>query len=228
MRSFLAASKPHLIHSHSKQSITASDDYYYSLSSGESSNDGSATIRQYQTPPLHMSSPVASSDALRPDASISSIVLVKQSPPTIRPASSGAVRFAQESTTHEEKSPPASEAVSASKTLPDLDASPTTPGVDDTPYIRFAIDQLTRDEELLGSRIQRAPSEESYPVDRIISDEGLGYFGHDRQPSRDGKRSSDQDMNSPDPPCKCRCHEYKSAPPNRPHSRCITSPGPNK
>lgn len=28
----------------------------------------------------------------------------------------------------------------------------TTPGVDDTPYIRFAIDQLTRDEEIRGTR----------------------------------------------------------------------------
>lgn len=34
----------------------------------------------------------------------------------------------------------------------DRDGSPTTPGQDDTPYIRFAIDQLTRDEEVRGSR----------------------------------------------------------------------------
>ena len=34
----------------------------------------------------------------------------------------------------------------------DPDAGPPTPGVDDTPYIRFAIDQLTRDEEVRGSR----------------------------------------------------------------------------
>ena len=32
------------------------------------------------------------------------------------------------------------------------DISPPTPGVDDTPYIQFAIDQLTRDEELMGRR----------------------------------------------------------------------------
>lgn len=30
--------------------------------------------------------------------------------------------------------------------------SPPTPGVDDTPYIQFALDQLTRDEEVRGSR----------------------------------------------------------------------------
>ncbi|KAK5114202.1 hypothetical protein LTR85_010267 [Meristemomyces frigidus] len=35
------------------------------------------------------------------------------------------------------------------------EASPPTPGVDDTPYIRFALDQLTRDEEVRGSRRYR-------------------------------------------------------------------------
>lgn len=42
------------------------------------------------------------------------------------------------------------------------EVSPPTPGVDDTPYIQFAIDQLTRDEELLGRRRQRAGSEDSF------------------------------------------------------------------
>lgn len=31
--------------------------------------------------------------------------------------------------------------------------SPPTPGMDDTPYIHFALDQLTRDEEVRGSRM---------------------------------------------------------------------------
>lgn len=34
----------------------------------------------------------------------------------------------------------------------------TTPGLDDTPYIRFAIDQLTRDEEIRGTRTYAAPT----------------------------------------------------------------------
>ena len=42
------------------------------------------------------------------------------------------------------------------------EVSPPTPGVDDSPYIHFAIDQLTRDEELLGRRRQRGGSEDSY------------------------------------------------------------------
>ena len=38
--------------------------------------------------------------------------------------------------------------------------SPPTPGVDDTPYLRFAIDQLTRDEDVRGSR--RYPGASQY------------------------------------------------------------------
>ncbi|KAK4555251.1 hypothetical protein LTR86_007547 [Recurvomyces mirabilis] len=37
----------------------------------------------------------------------------------------------------------------------DRERSPPTPGVDDTPFIRFALDQLTRDEEVRGSRNYR-------------------------------------------------------------------------
>jgi Protein of unknown function (DUF3433) len=58
----------------------------------------------------------------------------------------------------------------------DSNSSPPTP-TDDTPYIRFAIDQLTRDEDIRA--IQRPGSHgssDSYPVDRIIPDEGLGYY----------------------------------------------------
>lgn len=64
-------------------------------------------------------------------------------------------------------------------------ASPsTTPGVDDTPYIRFAIDQLTRDEEVRRETRQYAPAiQDDYPVDRIIPDEGLGYVQHEQAPT---------------------------------------------
>ena len=68
---------------------------------------------------------------------------------------------------------------------------PTTPGVDETPYIRFAIDQLTRDEEVRGSRHYASPTsdadeiQEEYPVDRIVSDEGLGYTSQQEQRDRD-------------------------------------------
>lgn len=53
-----------------------------------------------------------------------------------------------------------------------------SPGVDDSPYIRFAIEQLTRDEELLGRGRQGSVTSTDYPVERTIGDEGLGYYGH--------------------------------------------------
>lgn len=43
----------------------------------------------------------------------------------------------------------------------DRDESPPTPGVDDTPYIHFALDQLTRDEEVRGSRRYLGPGRDS-------------------------------------------------------------------
>lgn len=43
-----------------------------------------------------------------------------------------------------------------------------SPGVDDTPYIRFAIDQLTRDEEVTGSGRQGSVVSDDYPVERIL------------------------------------------------------------
>lgn len=56
------------------------------------------------------------------------------------------------------------------------DITPPTPGLDETPYIRFAIEQLTRDEELLGRARQGSISSLEYPIEPIISDEGLGYY----------------------------------------------------
>lgn len=51
-----------------------------------------------------------------------------------------------------------------------------SPGVDETPYMRFAIEQLTRDEELMGRGRQGSIDDTDYPVERIVPDEGLGYY----------------------------------------------------
>ncbi|KAB8356434.1 hypothetical protein FH972_024017 [Carpinus fangiana] len=61
------------------------------------------------------------------------------------------------------------------------DYDSVSPGTDDTPYIRFAIDQLTRDEEVRGSRAYPHPSTGAeYSADRKIYDEGLGYSASQR------------------------------------------------
>lgn len=82
----------------------------------------------------------------------------------------------------------------------DANQSPsTTPGMDDTPYIRFAIDQLTRDEEVRGSRTYpKQPVEDNYPVERHVPDEGLGYAAAqppippEKNPQRRENRQSTQ------------------------------------
>ena len=65
--------------------------------------------------------------------------------------------------------------------------SSITPGVDDTPYIWFAIDQLTRDEEVRGSRADPMPqpmsSADDYPVERIAANPMMSPDGDSSPPS---------------------------------------------
>ncbi|KAL2065742.1 hypothetical protein VTL71DRAFT_3412 [Oculimacula yallundae] len=62
-----------------------------------------------------------------------------------------------------------------------MDSSPPTP-VDDTPYIRFAIDQLTRDQDVrLAKRHSTPTSTDLYPIERVISDDGLGYMSAEQE-----------------------------------------------
>ncbi len=150
---------------------------------------------------------------------MSSIILVEQSPPTLEQATSEVIPFNEMPASDEQPLPPAREGVPAADALADNEIHSTTPGVDDTPYIRFAIDQLTRDEELLGPRLPRAPSEASYPVDRIISDEGLGYYGHRVHLPGDTKGALDPDMQPSGSPCESRRHHGKCSSAN--HGKAI-------
>lgn len=70
---------------------------------------------------------------------------------------------------------PASD-VNSRRTLGNNTRTAPTPGVDDSPYIHFAINQLTRDGE--DARLGRRDSAMSnnYPTDRLVWDDGLGYF----------------------------------------------------
>lgn len=155
----LSASKPQLLHSTSKRSVAASDDYY-SLSepaSDPSSGDDRATVLRYKTPPLQIPSANQSRDLLRVD----------QTPPKDRdiPAldtTSRSIRFVEQPA-HEPDSRAAGDNMKAWKSSKS-DVSPPTPGVDDTPYIQFAINQLTLDEELTGRRRIGANDGDASPV----------------------------------------------------------------
>ena len=177
---FVNSSRPQLIHTtSSRRSVTASDDYY-SLVSNES-NSSTEKVLKYQTPPSQMRSADASRDALQ-SASITPparSILRDQLSHNAKPAT---VSFG-------EGQPTKSRSMTAdgltAQRLANCEISPPTPGLDDTPYIQFAIEQLTRDEELLGQRRQGAASEDSYPLRRINPEDDMSYrsTGHERQPS---------------------------------------------
>lgn len=164
----VSVSTPKLVHVNSKQSITASDDYY-SLTSDESSNEGRTAVRRYETPPMHMPSADPSRDAIHSEAKQSEATI-----PAIRP-----IKHTDPSDDNLVTLPPVGEHKIKRKPLssssyssssqgtilqrPIDQISPPTPGVDDTPYIQFAIDQLTRDQEVIH---EEGGSEASYPVER--------------------------------------------------------------
>lgn len=139
-------------------------------------------------PPMRMRSADASRDALQSEAKQSEATI-----PTIRPVKhkDPADEDLEKATTsgqHKIKRKSTSSSSSESETTimrrPIDEVSPPTPGVDDTPYIQFAIDQLTRDEEVVGPRHENLGSEASYPVDRIVPDQGLGYYDQRLQGQR--------------------------------------------
>ncbi len=188
------ASKPQLVHTQSKQSVTASDDYY-SLESDQSNED---VTRQYQTPPSHMRSPKASQEMLSSEVTIPTIRPVRQeAQPNITQRPPG-VHFRA---THTVKRKPVSSEGIITQRTKQAPQSPPTPGVDDTPYIRFAIDQLTRDEEVVGPRQPEAVNEVS-STERTTQNNGPVSDWQDNRSSRHDRHSSDTVIRHINQPCE--------------------------
>lgn len=105
----------------------------------------------------------------------------------------------------------------------DSDSQATTPGQDTTPYIRFAIDQLTRDEEVRGSRVypEVRQYEEDYPVERIVSDDGLGYMAQEQKTQQ--RMSAHMTPNSHR---HSKRHSIPRKPVAAPHNVQFSSPAP--
>ena len=58
----------------------------------------------------------------------------------------------------------------------EFDPVSPTPSSDDTPYIRFAIDQITRDGDVEASESpDTGTSGDSFPMERVIPEESLSY-----------------------------------------------------
>ncbi|EGP82767.1 uncharacterized protein MYCGRDRAFT_51429 [Zymoseptoria tritici IPO323] len=170
-------SNPSIIHSRpSQQSFAASDDYYSLSGSSTNSNESAAvhaasqhTITRFQTPPSRYRTPQQSRDYL-PQRSRDN--LLEQQHATVEEEEVRKTPMRGEG----KRRSSVSELEGASgvavggkiqEPAPSQQRDAPTPGVDDTPYIQFALDQLTRDEEVRGSRL--------YP--------GTGVGGHGSYPA---------------------------------------------
>lgn len=160
-------SRPEITRGISKQSVTASDDCYHSASdyaSSSSSSDQPTAVR-WATPPSQARSPDSSAqDNLLSEASFG------------RPAGRRERVVAPRSAIVETDEPRLSAAQveslsrSGSGAATEGDISPPTPGIDDTPYIHYAIEQITRNdaEPIPTRRPTTGSSGSTYPVERII------------------------------------------------------------
>ncbi|KAL4918596.1 hypothetical protein BDW62DRAFT_181210 [Aspergillus aurantiobrunneus] len=181
----VSSSRPQLFRSESQQSAAASDDYY-SLSSRtnttrSASGASRTTVVRYATPNSHpvsrTSSPAVSRTLLAPPA------------PVPRPEQHPEVPVEQRETfvTHIDSATQSTETRNArlSLSLDGAGGGPVrdtyagrgpTPGTDDSPYIRFAINQLTREGEEEPPRRSSESGCESTPTERLVWDGTLGHF----------------------------------------------------
>lgn len=106
-----------------------------------------------------------------------------------RPPTASTVRFGEDQVTatflHPE-SDTASSDETTRRVPSDYTGPAPTPGLDDSPYVRFAIDQLTQDRSRGVARHDSLSTTTTgdYPTDRMVWDEGLGYFTRTRTPLR--------------------------------------------
>jgi Protein of unknown function (DUF3433) len=83
-----------------------------------------------------------------------------------------------------------------SRTLSSFDnMSPPTPGVDDTPYIRFAIEQLTRDEDVMGQGRHGSLTSSEFKTMNTVMEETPG----DEAPVISAPQAEQQPENPPPP-----------------------------
>lgn len=115
-----------------------------------------------------------------------------------RPATGSTVRFGEDRIAR--VSPDSDETVRRIPSSREYAGTAPTPGLDDSPYVRFAIDQLTRDEHVnVPRRADSVSSNNDQPVDRLVWDEGLGYFTRTRTPLRHDQTPPRPKYQSPSP-----------------------------
>ncbi|KIW96492.1 uncharacterized protein Z519_03561 [Cladophialophora bantiana CBS 173.52] len=124
---------PQYIKSDSLKSSSATNEYFSDYASEVASQKSDASKASYETPPSRISTPLIQHNPIDSEMTL--------------PSRPGAIQPAPLNIRHNQN-------IGAQTTVRMLSSfdemSPPTPGVDDTPYIRFAIEQLTRDEDVIG------------------------------------------------------------------------------
>ncbi|KAF9892793.1 hypothetical protein FE257_000382 [Aspergillus nanangensis] len=183
----VSSNRPQVQRTESQQSVAASDDYYsfseHNANSSRSASNGSSqlTIVRYATPNSHpaslSSSPAISRTHLAPPVpgaarSEHSVNIPNLEGSTTQPAQH-TIRPVDDKPAQMQPM-----AESLSRRLPDdaYAGRQPTPDVDDSPYIRFAINQLTREGESGSPRRPSSAASSDTGADRVVWDDGLGHF----------------------------------------------------
>ncbi|RMD42234.1 hypothetical protein DV735_g2882, partial [Chaetothyriales sp. CBS 134920] len=127
-----SATKPQYSRSQSLRSASATNEYFTDYASDASSiKSHKSNHSGYETPPSRISSPIPQPDPTAAPMTLPARPEAARPPPVDTKLEGTATRRSRMLTSFDDMSPP-------------------TPGVDDTPYIRFAIEQLSADEEVMG------------------------------------------------------------------------------
>ncbi|KAL2867004.1 uncharacterized protein BJX67DRAFT_353687 [Aspergillus lucknowensis] len=181
----VSSSRPQLMRTESQQSAAASDDYY-SLSSRTSatrstSGGSRAAVVRYATPNSHPisrnSSPTVSRTLLAPPAAVPRSEQNHDIPAEQRDTFVTHIDSTTQSTGN--RGTHISSGFDGARSGPVRDSyagREPTPGVDDSPYIRFAISQLTREGEDAHSRRSGESGSDSTQTGRLLWDDSLGQF----------------------------------------------------
>lgn len=139
---------PQYTKSDSLKSSAATNEYFSDYAS-DAGSQKSTDSKGYETPPSRISTPILLHHPVDSEMTLPSRPGAAQPAPlNIRRAQNGGPSTVRMLSSFDEMSPP-------------------TPGIDDTPYIRFAIDQLTRDEDVLGQG-----RESAYPTQPAPTSQG--------------------------------------------------------
>ncbi|KAL2850703.1 hypothetical protein BJY01DRAFT_233094 [Aspergillus pseudoustus] len=181
----VSSSRPQLFRTESQQSAVASDDYY-SLSSRTSatrsaSGGSRATVVRYATPNSHPisrnSSPGVSRTLLAPPSAVPRAEQNLDVPAEQRDTFVTNIDSTTQSDEKRDTHLGATLDGGGGGTVRDSYAGrEPTPGVDDSPYIRFAISQLTREGENGNHRRSSESGSESTPTGNLLWDGNLGHF----------------------------------------------------